>query len=452
MLKLPAAVLLLAFVLLPRIALANGADLPPEIILQGFIKTDDGRLRQLVRVPLVFLQPFALPKRGPGYLDLARMDTVLQQAAAAVARQVELRADGVPLVPTVRHARVSVLSDRSFQSYDAAAAHLAGPPLPVETNLFWNQGFFDADIEYPITSPQARFEIRTNVMPGLGLRVRLQLEFLAEGNAARNYVLQGGSGWVSLDPRLHEAASLFAGRGFAAALSLERVVFLLCLLAPFTNWRSLIVVVALSALQVMTLTATAEGPLGATRWLGEISTVAAAGAMLLLAMANLGAPNLRRRWLLAGVVGALGGFGLGAQLAELMQLSGSHPVIAVASYDLGVVLAELAVGALALATMRLLFARVLGPRLGVVVLSALIGHAAWHWMMEDAHQFAHDLEHAGYTGLRAALTLTGLWLVPALLVGVWAWLGARRFDGAPAPSLLRGLLARGTDRNGLRDG
>jgi len=443
---------LFAFLLLPRIAAANGADLPPEIILQGYIKTDDGRLRQLVRVPLVFLQPFALPKRGPGYLDLARMDNVLQQAAAAVARQIELRADGVPLAPTVRHARVSVLSDHSFESYDAAAAHLAGPPLPVETNLFWNQGFFDAEIEYPIASPESRLDIRTNVMPGLGVRVRLQLEFLAAGKPARNYVLQGGSGWVSLDPRLHEAVSLFAGRGFAAVLTLERVVFLLCLLAPFTSWRSLMVVVALSALQVMTLTATAEGAVGATRWLGEISSTGTAGAMLLLAIANLGAPNLRRRWLLASVVGALGGFSLGTQLAELMQLAGSHRGFAVVSFDLGVVLAELAVGALAVAAMRLLFARVLGPPLGVVVVSALVGHAAWHWTIDGAHQFAHELEHASYTGLRAALTVTGLWLVPALLVGVWAWLGLRRLDGAPVPSLLLGSRAPGTDRNGARDG
>ena len=206
MLKLPAAVLLLALLALPEGVRANGADLPPEVVLQAFIKAEDGGLHQLVRIPLVFLQPFALPKRGPGYLDLAKMDAILRQAAAAAARQIELREDGVPLAPTVRHARISLLSDRSFQSYDAALAHLAGPPLPLETNLFWNQGFFDAEIEYPLKSPDARISIRTNVMPGLGLRVKLQLEFLQEGKPPRHYVLSGGSGWVALDPRWYEAA------------------------------------------------------------------------------------------------------------------------------------------------------------------------------------------------------------------------------------------------------
>src|SRR5258705_7573854 len=155
--------------LVPRCAVANGSDLPPEIILQGYIKPEDGRLRQLVRIPLVFLQPFALPKRGPGYLDLAKMDEVLRVAAAAAGQQIELREDGMLLAPTVRQARVSLLSDRSFQSYDAALAHLRGPKLPVETNLFWNQGFFDAELEYPIRSADGRFSIRTHVMPGLGL-------------------------------------------------------------------------------------------------------------------------------------------------------------------------------------------------------------------------------------------------------------------------------------------
>jgi hypothetical protein len=234
--KLPAVLfplVLAAVLLVPRSALANGSDLPPEIVLQGYIKPEDGRLRQLVRIPLVFLQPFNLPKRGPGYLDLGRMDEVLRAAAAAAGQQIELREDGVLLVPTVRQARVSALSDRSFQSYEAAAALLRGPPLPVETDLFWNQGFFDAELEYPIRSPDGRFSIRTDVMPGLGLRVKLELEFLREGKPPRHYLLSGGSGWVALDPRWYDATWFFLRNGFGDAVTLERFAFLLCLLAPF---------------------------------------------------------------------------------------------------------------------------------------------------------------------------------------------------------------------------
>jgi hypothetical protein len=102
----------LAVLAVPRWAVANGGDIPPEIVLQGFVKPEDGRLRLVVRVPLVLLSSFSLPKRGPGYLDLARIDDRLKQAADATGHQIELFADGAPLVPTVREARISLLSDR----------------------------------------------------------------------------------------------------------------------------------------------------------------------------------------------------------------------------------------------------------------------------------------------------------------------------------------------------
>jgi len=76
---------------------ANGGDLPPQIVLRGFVKPEDGRLMLLVRIPLVLLAGFSLPKRGPGYLDLARIDSRLQQAVAALGRQIELFEDGTRL-------------------------------------------------------------------------------------------------------------------------------------------------------------------------------------------------------------------------------------------------------------------------------------------------------------------------------------------------------------------
>jgi hypothetical protein len=417
---------LAAALLVPRSALANGSDLPPEIILEGFIQPEGGHLRQLVRIPLVFLQPFNLPKRGPGYIDLAKIDEVLRVAAAAAAEQIQLREDGALLVPTVRQAKVSLLSDRSFRNYDAALAHLRGPPLPVETNLFWNQGFFDAEIEYPIRSADGRFSIRTDVMPGLGLRVKLQLAFLPDGKPARHYVLSGGSSWVALDPRWYDAAWFFVRHGFGDTVSLERFVFLLCLLAPFVQWRGVLALaLALGVLQALTTSATALGAIANTRWLGEIAVVGIAGATLLAAIANLAAPRVRRRWLLAGLVGSLSGFALGILFAELRQFAGSHIAVAVLAFNLAAVLAVVAAAVVAWAVMRLV-ARVLGAGLAVVVVSAIVGHQAWHWMLERGHEFGHELEHAGNAGLRTAVIISALWLVPALLLGAGAWLAKEK--------------------------
>ncbi|HLW11099.1 MAG TPA: hypothetical protein VKU81_00240, partial [Casimicrobiaceae bacterium] len=195
-----AAIAAVTIAALSPAARANGSDLPPQVVLQGFVKPVDGRLQLLVRIPLVFIQPFAVPKRGPGYLDLTRIDNVLQQAATAASRQITLFEDGARLVPTVRQARISVLSDRSFRDHATALAHLEGPPLAPDTDLFWNQGFFDTEIDYPIRSPNDHFSVSVNVMPDLGSRVRLQLQFLPVGASPRNFELTGGSTSVALDP------------------------------------------------------------------------------------------------------------------------------------------------------------------------------------------------------------------------------------------------------------
>jgi ABC-type spermidine/putrescine transport system permease subunit II len=83
---------------------------------------------------------------------------------------------------------------------------------------------------------------------------------------------------------------------------------------------------------------------------------------------------------------------------------------------------------------------VLGPTLGVVVLSAVLGHMGWHWMVDGGHELVHDLGHAGlYTTLRIITP----WLLPALLVGGLAYFLPSRFDAVPIPSLFPALLRNG---------
>src|SRR6267143_1096755 len=422
---------LLAVLALPQWAVANGADLPAEVVLQGFAKPDEGRLRLLVRIPLDLLASFGLPKRGPGYLDLARIDDKLKQVAAATARQIELRVDGVPLVPTARKARISVLSDRSFTSYAAARAHLDGPPLPAETELFWNQGFFDAELEYPLRSSDAHLSVRMNVAPELGRRLKLRLEFLPANEAARSFTLTGGLGWIALAPRWYEAAWLFAKQGFTAALSFERLVFLLCLIAPFRQFRTVLaLVLAFIALQAFTLTAAAVVDIRGIRWLTSLYAAGLGAAILLLAIGNLAAPSVRVRWAISAALGALGGFGLGRVLDDAWQFTGTHPVVSAVSFNSGVAAGEVVSLALAFALMRLVFARLLPASLAVVVVSAVLGHLGWHWMIDRFHPLGHEVEHASASALSSVL-----WLLPALVVGAMAWFLPRRFDEAPASLL-----------------
>jgi hypothetical protein len=409
-------------------------------VLQGFLKPEDGRLHLLVRVPLVLLSSFALPKRGPGYLDLGSIDDRLQQAATATGRQIELQEDGVPLVPAVRGARISVLSDRSFLSYDAALAHVEGPPLAPDTDLFWNQGFFDTELEYPIRSASSRFSIGVNIAPELGQRLKLRLRFLPVQGTVLSYELAGGSGLIALDPRGYEAAWLFMKAGFVDAFAFDRFVFLLCLVAPFRRFLSLLaVVMVLAGLQALTSTAIAQGLLVDSPLLAPLCGASLGAAIVLLAIGNLAAPSLRRRWFLSALVGAVGGFSLGHVLAGVLQFAGTHPVVSLLSFNLGMVLAQVASLVLALAALGLVSARVLlGPVLGVVVVSAVLGHMGWHWMVDEGHELVHEIGHAGFS----ALLVAGRWMLPALLAGAMVFFLPRRFGGAPIPSLRAALLER----------
>jgi len=442
------SILFLAVLAFPPRAVANGGDLPAETVLQGFVKLEDGRAQLLVRVPLGLLSSLSLPKRGPGYLDLEHIDPKLKQAAAATGRLIELFADGATLAPTTREVRLALLSDRSFATYSNALAHLQGPPLPASTDLFWNQGFFDVQFDYLLQSPRPNIWIRLNVPPELGGRIKLRLEYLPVGEPARTYEIVGGSGRIPLNPRWYDTAWLFAKEGFVEVFAIDRFAFLLCLIAPFRRYRGLLpVVMVLSGLQALTLTAAAEGALADIEigGLPALSNTVLAAAMLLLSIGNLAAPSLRRRWFIASLVGALGGFGLGRLLSDFSQFAGTHALAGVVSFNIGVVLGEIASLAIAFFALRLFLAKLFGPLLGVIVVSALIGHAGWHWMIDSGRDLARQLANTPAPSLWPALVAVVLWAAPALLVGVAAYFLPKRFDGTPGPTLLSALRGNSSD-------
>jgi len=131
-----------------------------------------------------------------------------------------------------------------------------------------------------------------------------------------------------------------------------------------------------------------------------------------------------------------------------LQLAASHAVVSVTSFNVGLALGEVASLLLALAVLRGLFDRVLGPSLGVIVLSALLGHAAWHWMTDRSGELWHELGHAVEAGVSAASAIAvASWLLPAIILGGAAFFVPRRFDGDPIPSLLPALLGRRSDES-----
>src|SRR5262245_7770912 len=236
--------LLAAIVSLLRLT-AYAHDIPNDVTVQAFLKPEGQRLLLLVRVPLRACRDVEFPTRGPGYLDLALSDASLRDAATLwISDNVELYESDARIQPArVVSARVSLESDRSFESYEQAVAHVNAEGLPNETELYWNQGILDVLFEYAIQSDHSRFSIRPS-FSRLGIRVVTVLRFLPSVDIVRAFEFEGDPGLVRLDPRWHQAALRFVQSGFFHILDgTDHLLFLFCLVIPFRRFRSLVTII-----------------------------------------------------------------------------------------------------------------------------------------------------------------------------------------------------------------
>jgi hypothetical protein len=363
-------------------------DIPDEIVLHGFVKPEGDRLHFLVRMPLVMLLSMNLPKRGPGYLDLARIDERLQAAASATAKEIELYENGIRLTPGRAVARISPPSDPSFEAYAGALTNIEGPKLPESADVFWNQGFFDAHLEYPIRSERSDFSLNMRLAPGLSGRLKLIVRFLPPDGPTRAYQLHGGAGHVMLDPRWHQAAWVFVKSGFFHILDgVDHLLFLLCLVLPFrrVNWYLVGVITSFTVAHSITLIAAAFGLVPSGAWFPPLVETLIAASILYMALENIVRPNLEWRWLITGLFGLVHGFGFSFLLKDQLQFAGSHLLLSLLAFNVGIELGQLLVLVVALPVLALLSGnRVINNRLATLILSVIVAHTAWHWMVDRA--------------------------------------------------------------------
>ena len=214
---------------------ASAHDIPNDVTVQIFIQPASEKLNLLVRVPLQAMRDIDFPASGAGYLDLKRASDLLPGAATLwISDFVKLYENDTQLRnPTVAATRVSLPSDKSFETFEQALAHVKGPPLSDDTQVFWNQTMLDVLFEYPIQSDRSRFSIHPG-LERLGLRVVTVLRFLPPGGAIRAFEYQDDPGLIHLDPRWSQAALQFVRLGFFHILDgTDHLLFLLCLVIPY---------------------------------------------------------------------------------------------------------------------------------------------------------------------------------------------------------------------------
>jgi hypothetical protein len=430
----PPGLLLLALLLFLSAGAGTRAhDIPGELLLRAYLRAEGETLHFVVRVPLALLQGIGFPKRGPGFLELGELGDSLTRAAQAVARELTLYRDRVRLTPDRAAMRISQPSENAFGSFEQARDHIAGPPLPATTDVFWNQGYFDVHLKYPIPPGEGDFALDMRAAPGLAGSLRLIIDFLPPDGPERTYQVHGGQGWLELNPSWYSAASTFMRLGFKHILEgIDHLLFLFCLVLPFRvgQFGTLVgIITAFTVGHSITLLAGAAGVAPAGDWFPPLIEALIAVSILYMAVENVlsvwlgsdSAASLRWRWLVAGAFGLVHGFGFSFVLQEDLQLAGSHLVLSLLAFNVGVELGQLAVLLLIVPILALLLQRPRARRAGIIILSALIGHVAWHWMIERLEA----LRFVRWPSLDEALgwLLAGL-VVLAVLGGAW-WLSRK---------------------------
>jgi hypothetical protein len=431
---------------------ASAHDVPDAVTVHAFLKPEGTRLRLLVRVPLQAVRDVDIPRRGPGFLDLARVEPSLRHAATVwIVQNVELFEEDARVGPaSLAAVRVSLPSDRSFGDYDGALAHVTGRGLDPATDLYWEQGILDALVEYPIRSEGSRFSLRPG-LERLGQRVTLVLRVLPPGGGVRAFQLHEPAGLVRLDPRWHQAALSFTWAGFRHVLDgADHLLFLLCVVIPVRRLRPLVIIVtSFTVAHSITLVGSAYGAAPGAIWFVPLVETLIALSIVYMALENIviwldrravdgteagrvERVALGRRWIVTGLFGLVHGFGFSFALRDNLQFAGSHLLTSLVSFNVGVELAQLLVIAVCCAALSAAFAFVVSERAGAVILSALVAHTGWHWTGERGRVLAQF----SWPEVDAALLASAVgWVLAAVVAASLIW-AARAAQG------WRGLTSR----------
>jgi hypothetical protein len=151
---------------------------------------------------------------------------------------------------------------------------------------------------------------------------------------------------------------------------------------PFRRLRGLVpIVTAFTVAHSITLVAAAMGLAPRGLWFPPLVETLIALSIVWMALENIVGARLDRRWLMAFAFGLVHGFGFSFFLQGTLQFAGSHLLTALLIFNLGVELGQLIVVVLTVPVLDWLFRKV-PERAGAIVLSALVAHTAWHWMID----------------------------------------------------------------------
>ena len=252
------------------------------------------------------------------------------------------------------------------------------------------------------------------------------VRFVPPGGAERDYEFQGDPGIVPLDPRWFQAAGRFVELGFFHILDgTDHLLFLFCLVIPMRRFRPLVgVITAFTVAHSITLLASAFGLAPDALWFPPLIETLIAASIVYMALENIVTQNVRHRWIVAFAFGLVHGFGFSFALRQTLQFAGSHLLVSLLSFNVGVELGQLLVLATLIPLLHLLFRFVMTERMGTIILSAFIAHTGWHWLLDRADQLRRfRFEWPAFDA--ALLSSTLRWVTVAWVAAGLVWAASR---------------------------
>ena len=397
-------------------------DIPTDVTVQAYVKPEGQTLHVLMRLPLKAVMDIEFPRKERDFVDLARVEQSLRDAATlALSNNMEIY-EGETLLtrPNIVSVRMSLDSDRSFTTYEGARARVMGPRLGNDTSIYWEQGILDVLFHYPIQSDRSYFSIHA-AFDKFALKTITSLQFLPPSGVDRAYALEGDAGLVRLDPNWYHAAANFVKMGFFHILDgTDHMLFLLCLVIPFRRVRPLIpIITAFTVAHSITLIASAYNYAPDVEWFPPLIETLIATSVFYMALENIVVERPKSRWIITFCFGLVHGFGFSFILRNTLQFAGSHILTSLLSFNVGVELGQLFVLLLVVPLLNLLFKHVVTERMGTIILSVIVGHTAWHWMLERfevLRQF--PVPQVTAAGLASAMR----WLIVVVAIIAAAWL------------------------------
>ena len=216
----------------------------------------------------------------------------------------------------------------------------------------------------------------------------------------------------------------------------DHLLFLLCLIIPFRRIRPLIpMITAFTMAHSITLIASAYGYAPDVQWFPPLIEMLIAVSIVYMALENIVVLKPQHRWIITFFFGLVHGFGFSLVLRDTLQFAGSHVLLSLLSFNIGVELGQLFMLALFVPALNLLFRYVVAYRVGSIILSAIVAHQAWHWM-EDRWDALSQFSMPSITPEGILSTIP--WVIALLTVAAALWvvsLIARRWGGETTPEI-----------------